>query len=57
MITIQVTQKTVCNTVRYYPSCDKSILFSKLVGRKTFHKSELDIIRKLGIKVEVHKED
>lgn len=56
MITIELRQKTVCNTVRYYPSCENAKIFAQLVRRKTLHKSELNIIKKLGVTINITKE-
>ena len=43
-----VKKKSVWGTERIYPICEKSILFTRLVGQKTLDKSAIEIIRQLG---------
>ena len=43
-----VKKKTVWGTERIYPICEKSKLFTRLVGQKTLDKSAIEIIRQLG---------
>jgi hypothetical protein len=43
-----VKKKTVWGTERIYPVCEKSKLFTRLVGQKTLDKSAIEIIRQLG---------
>ena len=43
-----VKKKTVWGTERIYPICERSKLFTRLVGQKTLDKSAIEIIRQLG---------
>jgi len=43
-----VKKKSVWGTERIYPICEKSKLFTRLVGQKTLDKSAIEIIRQLG---------
>ena len=43
-----VKKKTVWGTERIYPICEKSKLFTRLVGQKTLDRSAIEIIRQLG---------
>ena len=43
-----VKKKTVWGTERIYPICERSKLFTKLVGQKTLDRSAIEIIRQLG---------
>ena len=43
-----VKKKSVWGTERIYPICERSKLFTRLVGQKTLDKSAIEIIRQLG---------
>ena len=43
-----VKKKTVWGTERIYPICERSKLFTRLVGQKTLDRSAIEIIRQLG---------
>ena len=43
-----VKKKSVWGTERIYPICEKSKLFTRLVGQKTLDRSAIEIIRQLG---------
>ena len=43
-----VKKKTVWGTERIYPVCEKSRLFTRLIGQKTLDKSAIVLIRQLG---------
>ena len=43
-----VKKKSVWGTERIYPICERSKLFTKLVGQKTLDRSAIEIIRQLG---------
>ena len=43
-----VKKKSVWGTERIYPVCEKSILFTRLIGQKTLDKSAIVLIRQLG---------
>ena len=39
-----------------YPVNDLALAFSKLIGKKTFNKVELDFIKDIGFKVQVEQQ-
>ena len=43
-----VKKKSVWGTERIYPICERSKLFTRLVGQKTLDRSAIEIIRQLG---------
>ena len=43
-----VKKKTVWGTERIYPICERSKLFTRLVGQKTLDRSAIELIRQLG---------
>jgi hypothetical protein len=43
-----VKKKTVWGTERIYPICERSRLFTRLIGQKTLDRSAIEIIRQLG---------
>ena len=43
-----VKKKSVWGTERIYPICERSKLFTRLVGQKTLDKSAIELIRQLG---------
>ena len=45
---LNVKKKTVWGTERIYPICERSKLFTRLVGQKTLDRSAIEIIRQLG---------
>ncbi len=51
MDTITFKEKTAYGVTRIYPVCDKAIIFSRLICKKTFDVYQLDQIRQLGYEV------
>ena len=43
-----VKKKTVWGTERIYPICERSKLFTRLIGQKTLDRSAIELIRQLG---------
>ena len=43
-----VKKKTVWGTERIYPICERSRLFTRLIGQKTLDRSAIELIRQLG---------
>ena len=43
-----VKKKSVWGTERIYPICERSKLFTRLVGQKTLDRSAIELIRQLG---------
>ena len=50
---ITVKIKNVYGVDLIYPVCDKALLLSKLIGKKTFSASDIDTIKKLGFSVKL----
>ena len=50
-ITVEI--KNVYGNQSVYPACDTSQLLAKLAGTKTFTRSALDTIKKLGYSITV----
>lgn len=45
---LQVEMKSVYGNTLIYPVCDKAKTFAKLIGKKTFSNSDMNVIRELG---------
>jgi len=43
-----VKKKSVWGTERIYPICERSRLFTRLIGQKTLDRSAIELIRQLG---------
>ena len=43
-----VKKKSVWGTERIYPICERSKLFTRLIGQKTLDRSAIELIRQLG---------
>ena len=54
-ITIKI--KSVYGNTTYYPACESSALFAKLVGQKTLTQSNLSIIKGLGYEIKVAQDE
>lgn len=50
---IQVEIKTIYGSDKIYPSCSRAEIFCKLVGQKTLTERDVDLIKQLGIEVQV----
>lgn len=50
---ITIKEKSVYGNVLLYPVCDKAVIFSNLVGKKTFTSNDVDLITALGYKVNI----
>jgi len=50
---IRVELKQSYGHIRFYPMCDAAKLFAELVERKVLHAEHIEIIRKIGVEVEV----
>jgi hypothetical protein len=48
--------KNVYGNEMIYPNCDTSRIFAKLIGKKTFNRFDIDLIRQLDYVVEFSNE-
>lgn len=52
MNTIYIEIKNIYGNQNAYPACDKSILFTRLTGKKTLSTNDFKTIQDLGYKIE-----
>ena len=52
-MTIQVNIKQVYGVERIYPVNDQAILLTQLTNKKTLDTKDIELIKKLGYKIEV----
>jgi len=52
---ITVSIKNVYGNEMIYPVCDRSKLFVDLIGKKTFSKRDIELIKKLGYTISVNQ--
>ena len=48
-----VNIRNVFGNERIFPICESALLIAKLIGRKTFSRNDIEIIKKLGFSVSV----
>jgi len=46
-------EKSVYGNIMIYPNCEKSIIFSNLIGKKTFTKFDIEKMEKLGYLINI----
>ena len=52
-MTVQVNIKQVYGVERIYPINDKAIFLTQLTNKKTLDSKDIELIKKLGYKIEV----
>jgi len=53
MITVEVQAKDVYGIIRFYPLNDNTKLILEIKGKKTFEHKDLEILKRLGFRVEL----
>lgn len=52
---ITIKEKSVYGNTLLYPVCEKAVIFSNLVAKKTFTANDLDLIAALGYEINLIK--
>lgn len=56
-LTLTIEPRDVYGQTKFYPACDKSRIFAKLLGQTTFTRANLTLMLKLGVQIDfIHKD-
>jgi hypothetical protein len=52
---VEIKEKSVYGNVLLYPCNECASILSELIGKKTFHNSDIELIKLLGHEVKIYK--
>lgn len=55
MLEIQLKEKSVFGKTLVYPNCPKSYTFARLINKKTFDSTDIQLINELGYTVKIQQ--